>query len=204
MTFYSIIFGILFVSVCREILQAFFERKWLTLSLASTVALLIFNDVIYTSHGIDQMGRFYTIQMKLVDLLLFILLAMSIVLLDPQNNLLGAKVDLDYLHGRQEALLWGLLSLYWILGLVWDWLGDRYKGLQWPMPILMSLPFLGMLFLTFKKLPGQFIRGARWVVLIVLFLYIFVFKLVFYEKRIDELERKNNAWPADAATTQRR
>lgn len=46
MTFYNIIFGILFLGAVRELLHAFVTSDWTKLGMAGTLALVVFNDTI--------------------------------------------------------------------------------------------------------------------------------------------------------------
>lgn len=118
MTFYSIIFGILFVGACKELFQTLLQKNWDEFSEAASVTLLIFNDVLYTSQELESGQVPYLLQMKFIDLVDFLLLAMAIVMIDPCENQLGVKSNSPF--KRREFFFWSLLTVYWILTLEWN------------------------------------------------------------------------------------
>jgi len=84
---------------------------------------LIFNDALYTSHELESMQIPYLIQMKLIDLVNFLLLAMAIVMIDPLENQLGVKSTSELKY--REFFFWSLLTTYWALTIAWN----RFEGL---------------------------------------------------------------------------
>ena len=88
MTFYSMIFGILFLGAFREFLRSLNNESFAQICESATLMLLIFSDVIYTSHVVQDRQRPYTVVMKYTDLGSFILLSLAVFALDPtQGNL---------------------------------------------------------------------------------------------------------------------
>ena len=192
MTFYSIIFGVLFICACKELFQTLLQKEWEGFCQASSLALLIFNDALYTSHEIEQLKIEYTIQMKFIDLVDFLLLALAIVVLDPINNQLGVKAKMLY-KKNEEFFFWCLLAGYWILTLLWnylagpDWIGSTgaqpppflirsYREVQYP----LLLPLIAMCILAAKWPSSRVTQYVRRLVPTLLVLYIGIFKLYVY------------------------
>jgi hypothetical protein len=126
MTFYSIIFGALFLALLREVFVALAHNTGLFWE-AAILALLVFSDVIYTSHFIEERKRSYTVGMKLLDLFSFLILVCALLVLDPYDgNLVG--MSLNSLFGRlfglipwltPRLLFWFLLTIYWCSLTLW-------------------------------------------------------------------------------------
>lgn len=161
MTFYNIIFGILFVGATKELLQAFFDQEWRKFSLALTYALIVANDVVYTSHAVEDSSVTYTVGMKLVDLLLFMILAYCLVFMNPGDNTLLVHAPGQHLTNEKEIRFWILLTLYWTASLVWDALA--FCGVEAVYLILLVL-LTAMIVLTRKHDPGRFVAGAGRIV----------------------------------------
>lgn len=127
MTFYNIIFGILFLGAVREIFVSLAlppGQRWLAGCHAVILTLLIFSDVVYTSHAIEELRKGYGVGMKLLDLLNFIILTLALLTLNPtQNNMLQLSVESVYRDNTwipaPHALFWFLITLYWIGLTLW-------------------------------------------------------------------------------------
>ncbi len=91
MTFYNIIFGILFLGACQALLlslNAETDTRLITL-----VALMIFNDAVNTAEVVEQREFAYTIRMKLIDLASFLVFSTTLILLSEHTkNFLDAPV----------------------------------------------------------------------------------------------------------------
>lgn len=116
MTFYNIIFGLLFLASVREVISElifpagmFCEAVFLT--------LLIFSDVVYTSHVIEERKIFYNVFMKLIDLLNFLLLLAALCILNPseENHNL---IQLD-LPTMPVWIFWLIITVYWFFLIIW-------------------------------------------------------------------------------------
>lgn len=84
MTFYNIIFGILFLGACQAFLLSLncgTDTRLITL-----VALMIFNDAVNTAEVVEQRQFAYTIEMKLIDLASFLVLATTLILLSENTK----------------------------------------------------------------------------------------------------------------------
>jgi hypothetical protein len=128
MTFYNIIFGILFLGTCRELFYAGFCSKWKDFFVLSTIALLVFNDTLFTTHEIEVLKLSYTVWMKLIDLLDFLILTAVIIILKPFNNFLGIKINKRPLIRYRDSVIWTLVTIYWLLGLLWNKVGNIYSN----------------------------------------------------------------------------
>ncbi len=182
MSFYQILFSVLFLAACREAFQTFPDINKAPFKLAATVSLLIFNDILYTSHEIELDNIFYSIPMKIVDLFNFLILATAIILLNPNDNILFVKRKEILSEKQRETWFWCLICAYWILALVWDLLGNIYSnesGLIKAIPYLLLLPFLSALFLTRTKLQAT-LKWNQTIILIILIIYILLFKPFIY------------------------
>src|ERR1044071_10132656 len=96
MTFYNIIFGILFLGGVREIFVALTSEHGgglLAFWEASILTLLIFSDVVYTSHVLEELKYPYTVWMKLIDLTSFILLTAALLLFNPTADRKSTRLN---------------------------------------------------------------------------------------------------------------
>jgi hypothetical protein len=187
MTFYNIIFGILFLCAIREVLQAWFDGESVRFWMSAALTLLISNDILFTSHLIEERHIPYTIAMKLTDLLDFVILSMGVLMLSPRGNLLGVQAregqaDADRLpcHIRREPAFWGLICAYWSVCLLWDILGGAYAGEShiWrrSIPYLFFVPLVGTWCLAYWLPRGRLIRLARPAVAVLAAGYLLLFK----------------------------
>jgi len=183
MTFYNIVFGIIFLAAVRELLQAAFDRRWTAFFQAATLSLVIFNDVIFTAHEIEELRLFYNIHMKIIDLLLFLLLALAVVIIEPKENVLQIRAGGRDGRKLREFNLWLVLTAYWILALGWDWVGRVYSGrppLVWVLPLLMLIPFAALAAATFKGKETAATGILRPVMPLLMLGYIGIFKYFLY------------------------
>jgi hypothetical protein len=127
MTFYNIIFAILFFGASRELFVSIVERNWLKFFMALSLAICVFNDTLYTSHYIEKDAEVYNVKMKLLDLLNFLVLGISLVILSPRNNVFydGSDVPGVTISEPPAWCFWGLLVIYWIIARCWNRLAER-------------------------------------------------------------------------------
>jgi hypothetical protein len=182
MTFYNIIFGILFLGACREFFQAGLNRKWKDFCIASTLALLVFNDTLFTSHEIESLNLKYTIGMKLVDLFAFLILTMAIALFNTTSNILGIKINGKIFTHWREPIIWGLICFYWLLALIWNKLGNIYSyqvGYREEIAITLLFFFYLMLIVSINPLKRA-TKFIRWFIPLVVFGYILYKAFTYY------------------------
>lgn len=84
MTFYNIIFGLLFLGACQAVLVSLGTGT--DTMLLMLVALLIFNDAINTSEVVEERKFTYTLPMKLFDLASFLILATTLLVLSENTK----------------------------------------------------------------------------------------------------------------------
>ena len=201
MTFYNIIFGILFLGACREILSAlvqlsaepspFHQHLWM----ATTIALLIFNDAVYTSHLLEERRpggpRSYSLSMKLIDLVNFLLLGTAMVVLNPAKNFLDVNATAIFGSANHEGLFWAILTLYWGMALAWNLYAQAYSPIRnrWMrmVPNLMLVPFAAMTVVSARATDAALVEGARRLTCACFALY-----LLAYKTNLDRM-LKNNA-----------
>jgi hypothetical protein len=134
MTFYNIIFGLLFVGAVRELLLEVIQTTWPASAAAwqaATLALLTFGDVVYTSHVVEELRQPYTVWMKLIDLTNFVVLTAALVTLDPSVIGVFQLAQGDLTQHLPTAFApwwyWALVSLYWMMLLVWVRVGAVHR-----------------------------------------------------------------------------
>jgi hypothetical protein len=209
MTFYNIIFGLLFIGAFREVIYALGEGPdWRLFCLTATLSVLVFSDTIFTTVVIEEKKYEYSIRMKLLDLCSFILLSFAVVVLNPAKNDMF-EVDVTNVletlvggTGLQEALFWGLLTLYMANLAIWNnLLGMNrvkcYWWVKWVQPV-MALSFAAMAAMAWgtakPEAPSwivvQALHYLRWVVLFAVVAYLLRFKM-YLSKVLDEMSRPN-------------
>ena len=126
MTFYSILFGVLFIGTMKEFAQSVLTGDALKIILSVNLALIIFNDVLYTAHFISDRDGIYTVKMKILDLLNFFILGTAIVCISPNRNIFLAEADVAGLPSSVAPIyIWLLIAAYWGSALMWNFLAER-------------------------------------------------------------------------------
>jgi hypothetical protein len=130
MTFYNVVSGILFLAAFQQFLaQIGTSRVWAALSLM----LVVFNDAVNTSETLERAtgAPKYTLWMKLLDLLGFLLLASALIALNPTGNPFNdVSTRLPWLDG--PLVFWGLLVAYWLVLIAWNLLSKELLAAHWP------------------------------------------------------------------------
>jgi hypothetical protein len=120
-TFYNIIFGLLFLGAIRQLALFVVSGNALGILACAALAVFVFNDTITTAQYVEDDSNRYSERMKLLDLLSFLVLTTGLVLLSPNDNFLFTRssgpVDTELPH-----LLWFRASLatYWIIAILWN------------------------------------------------------------------------------------
>lgn len=129
MTFYNIIYGILFVDAISVVVfsvSSGFSDPLLFWE-ACVASIIIFIDVVYTSHAIEDLRKPYSVWLKLIDLLNFLILGSALLALNPSAlNLFQIEIKWAAHVDRNWAtvVFWGLLSAYSVLLFLWNRLSE--------------------------------------------------------------------------------
>jgi hypothetical protein len=128
MTFYNVISAVLFLGAIQQLLMAALLPGVAPLLMAGTVAILIFSDVVYTSHVVEGEALVkYRLPLMLIDLVNFFLLSGAIITLNPKSNIFS--VDMTPLSKWfTEISFWFLLSAYWLLIMLWTKVAMIYSA----------------------------------------------------------------------------
>lgn len=125
MTFYNVLSALLFVGVLRVLLLGFEASNWADVYAAGSLIILVFNDMLSTSHYVENKKEVdYTLPLMVIDLCNFLLLAGAMIIISPNNNLFDVSLP------RVAAFLgpgafWVFLILYWLLLMLWTHIAER-------------------------------------------------------------------------------
>jgi RimJ/RimL family protein N-acetyltransferase len=171
-TFYNIIFGILFLGAFREVIRSLAEGPdWTLFWQTATLSVLIFSDTIYTAVVIEGKRKRYTMRMKLLDLASFILLSLAVVVIHPTDKNMfevNATSQLGRLLGElgctAEALFWSLLCAYSLVLIIWNAWGKTYDGLRHHRWVMWVQPMMLVVFGVMAALtwPSPWPANADW------------------------------------------
>jgi RimJ/RimL family protein N-acetyltransferase len=194
MTFYHIIFGILFLAAFVQVLRSFNEPDLSHLSEAITLMLLIIADVIFTSHVLEEKKRPYSVRAKGIDLLSFVLLSIAIFALNPtKEGFFGvaAASRYDFLNGT--AVFWCMVVLYWGLLVAWNVVEGVYRsmprGTQWWWQLLLGGPLVVMAMAAVIAPGSSFVYGFSILVTVMVFGYLLLYKRHVLNAMSDERPR---------------
>jgi hypothetical protein len=127
-TFYNVLSALLFIGALRVLLLAFDDFNLTKVFSAACLAVVVFNDMLSTSHEVEStQSTKYTLPLMIIDLLNFVLLSLGMVVLSPSNNVFG--VSLPVIAQRLGApSFWLLLVLYWLFLMLWTYIACRHRG----------------------------------------------------------------------------
>ncbi|NOT07357.1 MAG: hypothetical protein HOP28_04040 [Gemmatimonadales bacterium] len=127
MTFYGVVFGVLFLAAVQGVLLSLGSPRLLP---SATLVAIVFNDVIFATHVLEQ-GRRYSIPLKLLDLVAFILAVYALLVLNPAENPFQVDVSLSLPGVDRPPVFWGLLTAYWIVALIWNCCARQGRESHW-------------------------------------------------------------------------
>jgi hypothetical protein len=148
MTFYNVVSGILFLGACQTLLRTIGLSSFWP---AATLAVVIFNDSINTSETIEREDNPrrapYTVWMKLLDLLAFMLVGLALMAIDLVRNPFGVDVNLTLPSLAASSVFWLLLTAYWICLILWNFMALQFDNSKWKpwaqcLCIVTLLPFV--------------------------------------------------------------
>jgi len=132
MTFYHVISAILFFGAFRELLAAVNSGDILRISMSLTLALLVFNDALYTSWAIEDQKREYRPRLMFIDLANFLILSSVLISMNSsRENVFEVAVPRIGLW-LPESRGWLLLGVYWLLIILWTKLAGIYDTPKYP------------------------------------------------------------------------
>lgn len=165
MTFYNVISAVLFLGAFRELLASIQIGDRSALMRAAVLALLVFNDAIYTSWTIETRNKKYGPSLMLIDLINFTLLAGALIFLNPTANNIFQLELTSFKQWLTESMFWLLLGVYWILILLWTWKAGVYSEPNYPRWLIKWAALIAVLFflesLLVAVLPGPISNMGR-------------------------------------------
>lgn len=122
--------ALLFLGSLRVLLIAFETADWPRILAAGCLTVLVFNDMLATSHTVESESKIkYTLPLMIIDLCNFLFLALAMVVISPSQNLFD--VALPKLAGLLgQSSFWLLLTLYWLCLMLWTHISQKALGGQ--------------------------------------------------------------------------
>lgn len=130
MTFYNVISGILFLGACQAILRFLgTSAAWA----AATLAIIVCNEAIMTSELVERQANpmDYGMNLKLLDLLTFVLLASALVVLSPGDNTFGTNAGSNFPGAGNPVVFLALLAAYWLVTIAWNHFAKQDSEALW-------------------------------------------------------------------------
>ncbi len=147
MSFYNLLSAILFFSAYRQALAAMSAGNAASIICSGLVALLVINDVIYTSWLIEIRKKPYATDMLMCDLFNFVMLSSALLCLNPGKDNLFQLDCAQWLPEHPEYVFWTLLALYWIGVMLWTWKTGVYDEPRYPKCLIVSALGLPIFFI---------------------------------------------------------
>jgi len=130
MTFYNVLSALLFIGGLRVLLISFENANWQNIFASGCLAVIIFNDMLSTSHQIESKKEIeYSGWLMLIDLANFLLLALALVIVSPAQNLFDEPLPNVALYFGSPTF-WLFLLLYWLLLMIWTAVSRHKTGGQ--------------------------------------------------------------------------
>ena len=149
MTFYNVISGILFIGTCQAFVVHYgTPTAWY----ASLLMVVMFYESVITSHlleGQDPPVKTYSLKMKVLDLLAFILLAYALIAVSPDSNPFGGGAAMP--GAASPSLFLFLLGAYGIVAICWNAAAGRSFERYSLVPPIVLFGAAGLLRLLFHE-----------------------------------------------------
>lgn len=205
MTFYNIIFAILFIAAFQQLLIALLAFDLKEVLMAAILCLLVFSDTIFTCDAIEEKHRPYKTKMKLLDLTSFVLLILAVLVLNPNSKtfqIAESNAPPTLLHdfqrnGLDDPIFWLILTLYWLVLMSWNTDADTYKNIgadrkwcgfqiryvqRWYAALFGLIFFLALLQYVFPILRATIVAVfLNAIILVLLIAYLFSYKKTLVE-----------------------
>lgn len=130
MTFYNVLSALLFLGALRVLLLAFEALNWPNVFASGCLTILVFNDMLSTSHTVESEAKIqYTLPLMVIDLWNFLLLALAMIVISPSANLFDVPLPrlAQFLSAHS---FWVLLALYWVFLMGWTHISQKGRGGQ--------------------------------------------------------------------------
>lgn len=177
MTFYNIIFGILFLGACRQTMLLI-DTPFIYA--AATVAIVVFNDSLNTSHIFERNTNppDYRIWLKILDLVGFLILSLALVALNTSDNPFQFTTPAKFADRLNRVTPWPFISAYWVTATIWNHIAEPYADSQRPrllnrLSLFTHVPLLTMAaWSALKGPPPVALQIGTLTFLIVYFLFL--------------------------------
>ena len=125
MTFYNVLSALLFIGALRAWLISIESVVWQDVFALGCFAVIVFNDMLSFSLSVEIKKEIdYTAGLMLIDLANFLLLALALVIISPGKNLFDVPLP-TIARQLGSSAFWLFLLLYWLLLMLWTYLGRR-------------------------------------------------------------------------------
>lgn len=147
MTFYNVLSALLFIGGLRVLLISFENANWQNIFASGCLAVIIFNDMLSTSHQVESKKEIeYSGWLMLIDLANFLLLAFALVIISPTQNFFDVPLPNVALNFGSSTF-WLFLLLYWLLLMTWTSVSRQKTGGQ-KRPLVLGQLTVAVVFLT--------------------------------------------------------
>lgn len=126
MTFYNIIFGLVFVMSFFTSISVLGAAKDRLLLFSESVLILLmsFNDIINTSDAVEHEKTDYPLSLKSLDALNFVFYMISIFAIQPDNDISNINVT-NLIPKHDETVFWAIVMMIFLVGLLWNIIKDK-------------------------------------------------------------------------------
>ena len=138
MTFYNVISGILFMGAIQAFLH---ELGKPAMAYAATLVAIMCNEAVSTSELLEGPAALtFTLWMKILDLLTFMVLAYALVVLSPDGNTFTSEnVTPLVLGAGRPGVFLSLLGIYSLVALWWTRAAGRNNESIWKWPMFLQV-----------------------------------------------------------------
>ncbi|MFI5116140.1 MAG: hypothetical protein ACHP8B_05510 [Terriglobales bacterium] len=178
MTFYHVISAILFFGAFRELLAAVNSGNILRISMSLTLALLVFNDALYTSWAIEQQRREYRPPLMFIDLTNFLILSAVLISMNSGRDSVFEVAVPRIGSWLPESRGWLLLGLYWLLIMLWTKMTGIYATPKYPKWLIFCSFGVAAGFVIQSRFAAHSTWCVEWVVTVLVTFYAFLYILV--------------------------
>lgn len=174
MTFYSILFGLVFVMsffTTISVLGGVGDRLPL-LSESVLILAMSFNDIINTSEAVENEKSDYSLLLKALDALSFFLYMIAIFAVQPKNSV--SNIDVTAIFPvHNEMIFWIVVTVIFLIGFLWNTINDKELVIRYNRFILFLAAFSFIMVLL-----SMWLEKALVIMTPIFFTIYFIFLLV--------------------------